>query len=60
MAEIERIVNTTARMVVAIYEKRCVCQDYMCQDEYKMRQKGPIYDKNEGENPKRPKHNLGR
>ena len=60
MAEIEQTVNTTARMVVAIFEKRCGCYALSCQDEYKIRPKGPIYNKNEGENPKRPKHNPRR
>ena len=44
-------------MVVAISEKRCGCYAHSYQDEYKMRQNGPIYNKNEGENPKIPKHN---
>ena len=60
MAEIEHIVLTTSRMVVAIYEKRCGCYGHLCQYEYKMRPKGPIYNKNEGENPKGPKYNPRR
>ena len=47
-------------MVVAIFEKRCCCGAHPCQDEYKMRPKGPIYNKNEGENPKGPKYNPRR
>ena len=60
MAEIEQSVNTTTRMVVAISEKRYGCYAHPCQDEYKMRPKGPIYNKDEGENPKIPKHNSRR
>ena len=60
MEEIEQTVNTIARMVVAISEKRCGCDAHLFQDEYKMRQKGPIYNKHEGENPKRPKYNPRR
>ena len=60
MVEIEQAVNTTTRMVVVISDKRCGCYAHMCQDEYKMRQKGHIYNKNEGENPKIPKHNPRR
>ena len=47
-------------MVVAIYEKRCGFYAHSCQAEYKMRPKGPIYNNNEGENPKIPKHNPRR
>ena len=47
-------------MVVVISEKRCDCYARSCKDEYKMRPKGPIYDNNEGENPKSPKHNPRR
>ena len=47
-------------MVVAISEKRCGCYAHPCQVEYKMRPKGPIYNKNEGENPKIPKPNPRR
>ena len=57
MAEIEQTVNTTSRMVVDIYEKRCGCNTHQCQAEYKMRPKWPIYNTNEGDNPKSPKHN---
>ena len=57
MVEIERTVNTTTRMVVVIFEKRCGYYAHLCQDEYKMSPKGPIHNKNEGENPKIPKHN---
>ena len=57
MDEIEHIVITKDRMVAGISEKRCGCYSHPCQDEYKMRPKGPIYNKNEGENPKIPKHN---
>ena len=57
MVEIEQTVNTKARMVVAIFEKSCGCCTHLCQAEYKMRPKGPIYNKNKGENPKIPKHN---
>ena len=39
-------------MVVSIYEERCCCYAHPCQDEYKMRPKGPIYNKNEVRNPK--------
>ena len=52
--------NTLARMVVAISEKRCDCYAYLCKAEYKMRPKGPIYNNNEGENPKSLKHNPKR
>ena len=44
-------------MAVAIYEKRCDCYAHPYKDEYKMRSKGPIYNKDEGENPKSPKNN---
>ena len=47
-------------MVVAISEKRCGYYAHLCQAEYKMRPKGPIYNKDEGENPKSPKHNPRR
>ena len=60
MAEIEQTVNTTIRMVVAISEKRCGFYAHLCQDEYKMRPKGPIYNKHEGENHKFQKHNPRR
>ena len=60
MGEIEQSVNTTTRMVVAISEKRCACYTHSCQVEYKMRPKGPIYNKNEVENPKGPKNNPRR
>ena len=45
-------------MAVAISEKRCDCYAHPCKDEYKRRPKGPIYSKDEGDNPKVPKHNL--
>ena len=60
MEKIQQTVNTTARMVVAISEKSCGCYVHMCQAEYKMRPKRPIYNNNEGENPKSPKHNPRR
>ena len=47
-------------MVVAMCEKRCGCYAHSCQDEYKMRPKRPIYNKNEGDYPKIPKHNPRR
>ena len=47
-------------MVVVIFEKRCDCYANMRKDEYKMRGNGPIYNKNEGENPKSPKCNPRR
>ena len=47
-------------MAVTISEKRCDCYAHPCKDEYKMRQNEPIYSKNEGENPKIPKHNPRR
>ena len=56
MAEIEHTVNKTTKMVVAISEKRCGYYAHSCQHEYKMRPKGPIYNNNDGENPKFPKH----
>ena len=34
-------------MVVAISKKRCGCYAHPCQAKYKMRPKGPIYNKNE-------------
>ena len=52
--------NTISRMVVAIYGKRCGLYAHMCQDECKMRPKGPIYNNNEGENPKSPQCNPRR
>ena len=60
MTEIEQTVNTTAKMVVVISEKRRGCYAHPCQAKYKMRPKGVIYNKNEGENPKSPKHNPRR
>ena len=57
MAKIEQTVIQIARMVVAISEKRCGRYAHLCQYEYKMRPKGPIYNDNEGKNPKIPKHN---
>ena len=60
MAEIKQTLNTTARMVVAISEKRCGCCAHLCQDEYKMKPKGPIYNQHEGANPKLPQHNPRR
>ena len=60
MAEIEQTVITKDRMVVAISEKRCGYYTHPCQSEYKMKQKGNIYSKNEGENQKSPKHSPGR
>ena len=47
-------------MVVAISEKRCDCYAHPCKDKYKMSPKGPIYNKDEGKNPKSPKHNPRR
>ena len=44
--------NTIARMVVAISEKRRGCYAHPCQVEYKVRPKGPIYNKNEVRTPK--------
>ena len=52
MVKIEQTLNTTPRMVVAISEKRCGCYTRLWQAEYKMRPKGPIYNKYEGEKPK--------
>ena len=43
-------------MVVAISEKRCDCYAHPYKTEYKMIPKGPIYNKNEGDNPKSLKH----
>ena len=43
-------------MAVAISEKSGGCYAHLCQDEYKMRQKGPIYNKHEEEKSKRPKN----
>ena len=60
MVEIEQTINTTTRMVVAIFEKRCGFYVHLCQDEYKMRPKRPIYYKNGGENLTFPKHNPRR
>ena len=60
MAEIEHTINTTTRMVVAISEKRCSYYAHLCQAEYKMIQKGPTFNKHDGENPGRPKHNPRR
>ena len=60
MAEIKQTVNTTARMMVAIFEKRCGCYAHLCQVEYKLRPKWPIYNNHEGENLKSPKHNPRR
>ena len=45
-------------MVVAILEKRHDCYAHPCKAEYKMRPKGPIYNKDEGKTPKIPKQNL--
>ena len=47
-------------MVVAIFEKRCDNYAHLCKDEYKMSPKGPIYNKDEGENPQSPKLNPRR
>ena len=58
MKEIEQTINTTARIVVAVSEKRCGCYAHMFQAKYKMRPKGPIYNKHEDENPKHPQHKL--
>ena len=52
--------NTIARMVVVISKKSCDCYTHPCKAEYKMRPKGPIYNKDEGKNPKSPKHNPRR
>ena len=60
MAGIEHTVNTTTRMVIAISEKRCGYYAHPCQDEYKIRPNGPIYNKHGGENPKGRKHNPRR
>ena len=53
MAEIEQTVIQLLEWWVAISEKRCGCYAHSCQVEYKMRPKGPIYNNNEGYNPKR-------
>ena len=45
-------------MVVVISKKRCGCYTHPCQAKYKIRPKGPIYNKHEGDKPKHPKHNL--
>ena len=55
MVEIEQTASTTTIMVEAISEKRCGCYIRLWQAEYKMRPKGPIYNKYEGEKPKAPK-----
>ena len=47
-------------MAVAISEKRCDYYVHLYKYGNKMRPKGPIYSKNEGENPKSPKHNPRR
>ena len=47
MVEKKETVNTTTGMVVAISEKRCGCYAHMCQDEYKMRPNGLMYNKHE-------------
>ena len=47
-------------MTVVIFEKRCDYYAHPCKYEYKMRPKGPIYNKNEGGNPKSPKLNPKR
>ena len=60
MAKIEQTVNTTARMVVAISKKRCGFYANLYQVEYKMWPKGSIYNKHEGQNPKRPQYNPRR
>ena len=60
MAAIDQTINTTTIIVVVISEKRCGCYAHLCQDEYKMRLKWPIYNKHEGKNPKSPKHNPRR
>ena len=44
-------------MVVVISKKRCGCYAHICQDEYKMSPRMPIYNTKEGENPKSPKRN---
>ena len=60
MEEIKQTINTTTRMVVAIFEKRCGYYTHLLQDEYKMRPKWNIYNNHEGENPKSPKNNPRR
>ena len=60
MTKTKQTVNTKARMVVAISEKRCGCYTYPSQAEYKMRPNRPIYNNNESENPKSPKRNPRR
>ena len=57
MEETEQTINTISRMVVAISEKRRDFQAHLCQDEYKLRPQGPIYNKHDGEKPKSPKQN---
>ena len=47
-------------MVVAISLKRCAYYAHLCQYEYKMRPKVPIYNKDKGKNPKCPKYNPRR
>ena len=47
-------------MAVAISEKSGGCYAHLCQDEYKIMPKGPIYNNNEGENTKIRKHNPRR
>ena len=47
-------------MMVAISEKICDCYAHPCKVKYKMRPKGPIYNKDKGENLKIPKHNPRR
>ena len=47
-------------MVVAIFEKKCDYYAHPCKSEYKVSPKGPIYNKDEGKNPKSPKHNPRR
>ena len=47
-------------MVVAISEKRCGFYAHLCKAEYKMRLRGPIYNNNEGDNPKSPEQNPRR
>ena len=56
MEEIVQTINTTTTMVVAISEKRCDCYTHPCKYEYKVRPKGPIYNKYDGENQKIQKH----
>ena len=60
MAEIKQTINTTARMVLAISKNRCGWYSHLCKDFYKMRPKGPIYNKNEARTPKFPKRNPRR